>query len=250
MERRSFLKGIAVLGVCPLCAGGAVAAEGAHWSYEGHAGPEHWGELDKANAACSAGSQQSPLDISGATKAEIPAIVTEWKAGAATIVNNGHTIQVNMPAGSRLVRGDKAFDLLQFHFHAPSEHHVEGKSFAMEAHFVHKHAESGGLGVLGVFLVPGAANAAFAALAAAFPASEGEAPLAAADPAGLLPADLGYWTYAGSLTTPPCSEVVEWMVAKAPVEVAEADIEKFTALYAMNARPVLPANRRFILSSG
>jgi carbonic anhydrase len=248
MERRNFVKGLVALGVCPLCASVA-AAEGAHWAYEGEAGPDHWGALGEENAACSVGSQQSPLDIMGATRAELPQLAIAWQKGG-TIVNNGHTIQVNTAPGSTLTRGDKVYDLVQFHFHAPSEHMIEGQSFPMEAHFVHKHAETGGLGVLGVFLSPGAANATFAAIAAAFPAEEGgEGAVGDLDPAGLLPATLGYWAYEGSLTTPPCSEIVDWMVAMLPMEVAAEDIARFTDLYPMNARPVLTANRRFILAS-
>jgi hypothetical protein len=109
----------------------------------------------------------------------------------------------------------------------------------------------GALGVLGVFLAPGAANASFAGLAAAFPTEAGQEVAADdVDPNGLLPASLGYWTYEGSLTTPPCTENVDWMVAMEPVEVGEADIERFTALYPMNARPIRSPNRRFILSLG
>lgn len=250
MERRSFLKGLAFLGACPVCAGTAVASEGAKWGYHGETGPAHWGALAEENAACSIGSRQSPLNITAAIRADIPGIVPDWKTGGGRIVNNGHTIQVSMPPGSKLIRGEKAYELLQFHFHAPSEHLVEGRRFPMEAHFVHKSTGTNNLGVLGVFLVPGAVNEAFASLAAAFPSEEsGEAPVDDVDPAGLLPATLDYWAYEGSLTTPPCSEIVDWMVAKEPLEVTAADIEKFTALYAMNSRPVLPANRRFILSS-
>jgi carbonic anhydrase len=250
MERRKFLAGLAVLGICPLCARHSVAAEGAHWSYGGKAGPDHWGSLSAANALCSAGSQQSPLDIAGAIKAEVPPISVDWKKEGGRIVNNGHTIQINMPAGSKLSRGDRAYELLQFHFHHPSEHLVEGRRWAMETHFVHQSADRKGLGVLGVFLASGAANPAFARLAAAFPAAAGkEAALDGVDPKGLLPASLAYWSYEGSLTTPPCSETVDWMMAMQPVEVAGADIAKFAALYPMNARPVLADNRRFILSS-
>ena len=249
MERRSFIKGLAFIGLCPLCARPSFAAEGAHWSYEGEHGPDHWGALGADNAACSVGSQQSPLDITGAVKAEIPAIALDWKKGTGEIVNNGHTIQVNMPAGSKLGRGDKSYDLLQFHFHTPSEHLVEGKSFPMEVHFVHKNAETGALGVLGVFMTPGAPNKVFAGLAAAFPAEEGANGPLEVDPNGLLPKTLGYWAYEGSLTTPPCSEIVDWMVARESIEVATTDIEKFTKLYKMNARPALAANRRFILNS-
>jgi carbonic anhydrase len=249
MERRDFIRGLALIALCPLCAKPGFAAEGAHWTYEGEHGPDHWGGLGPDNAACSVGSQQSPLDITGAVKADLPAIALDWKKGAGEIVNNGHTIQVNMPAGSTLGRGDRSYDLLQFHFHTPSEHLVDGKHTEMEVHFVHKNAATGALGVLGVFMTPGAANETFAALAAAFPAEEGAKAPAEVDPSGLLPKSLGYWTYEGSLTTPPCSEIVDWMVVQEPIEVAAGDIEKFTALFKMNARPALAANRRFILSS-
>ena len=252
MERRSFLRGLVLLGICPICANVASAAEGVHWTYEGEHGPDHWGSMDKANIACSAGSQQSPLDIVGTIKADIPAIKPDWKAGGAKIANNGHTIQINVAEGSKLARGDRTYDLLQYHFHSPSEHRVDGKAFPMEAHFVHKNAATGGLGVIGVFLTPGKTNASFAAVAAAFPDHESEGEeggLPDSDPAGMPPASLDYWYYEGSLTTPPCSETVDWMVVKAPLEVAEADIAKYTKLYSHNARPVLPSDRRFILSS-
>jgi carbonic anhydrase len=250
MDRRKFLAGLAGLAACPLCPRQGAAAEAAHWGYDGEAGPIHWGSLSPANAVCSAGSQQSPVDIAGAVKAEIPAIGVDWKKNGLRIVNNGHSIQVNVPAGSTLSRGDRAYGLLQFHFHHPSEHLVEGRRSAMEAHFVHQSVDRGTLGVLGVFLAAGAANPDFARLAATFPAVAGqEATLDGVDPTGLLPPSLAYWSYEGSLTTPPCSEIVDWMVARQPVEVAEADIARFAALYPMNARPVLADNRRFILSS-
>lgn len=249
MERREFIKRLALLAACPLCAKTAYAAEAEHWSYEGEAGPEHWGSLSKENSACSAGSQQSPLDIRGAIKADIPGLALNWKSGGA-ILNNGHTIQVKAAPGGTLRRGDKPYELVQYHFHAPSEHLVEGHRFPMEVHFVHKHAETGALGVLGVFFVPGAANATFASLAATFPQKTGEqTALPNVDPIGLLPTSLKYWAYEGSLTTPPCSEIVGWMIAQDPIEVDAADIDRFTALYSMNARPALVANRRYILSS-
>jgi carbonic anhydrase len=248
MERRDFLRGLVLLAACPLCVRTAYAAEGVHWGYEGEEGPEHWGTLSPENSACSAGSQQSPIDIRGAIKAEIPDLATEWRRGG-TILNNGHTIQVKA-AGGTLHRGDKTFDLVQYHFHAPSEHLVDGKNFPMEAHFVHKNAETGALGVLGVFFVPGAANPTFASLAAKFPQNAGEeTQLDSVDPKGLLPTSLKYWSYEGSLTTPPCSEIVDWMVAMEPIEVDPADIKKFTGLYSMNARPALSGNRRYVLTS-
>lgn len=250
MERRNFLRGMAAVALCPICTNAGFAAEGSHWTYEGAEGPDHWAEMGADNAACGVGTQQSPIDITGALKADLPAIAIDWKKGEGKVVNNGHTIQVNMPAGSTLTRGGRTYDLLQFHFHGPSEHLVEGKHFPMEVHFVHKEAATGNLGVLGVFMVPGAANATFAGLAAAFPAEAGkDVTQADLDIAGMLPGKLDYWTYEGSLTTPPCSEIVDWMVAMQPIEVAQADMDKFHALFKMNARPALPNNRRFILSS-
>ncbi|AYM84021.1 carbonic anhydrase [Agrobacterium tumefaciens] len=249
MERRRFLKGLALLAACPLCASTGYAAEGTHWSYKGEAGPGNWGGIDGQYAACSAGSQQSPLNITGAVKAEIPNLAIDWKKGG-QMVNNGHTIQINATPGGTLRRGEKTYELLQYHFHAPSEHLVEGQNFPMEVHFVHKNAETGALGVLGVFIKSGVANVAFAELAAAFPTqAHTESSVGNIDPTALLPANLSYWTYEGSLTTPPCSEIVDWMVAMKPIEVDEADIAKFTAIYSMNARPALTPNRRFILSS-
>ncbi|WP_163267912.1 carbonic anhydrase [Chelativorans alearense] len=249
MERRNFIKGFIALGACPVCAKAASAA-GNHWSYSGGEGPRHWAELDRKNFVCSGGTQQSPVDVSGTIEADLPPISIGWHKGGGVMVNNGHTIQINMPAGSTLGRGGRKYDLLQFHFHAPSEHHVEGRTFPMEAHFVHKDRDTGALGVLAVFLTPGAANTTFAGLAAAFPAQEGaEVSVDKIDPNGLLPTSLRYWTYEGSLTTPPCSENVDWMVAREPVEVTAADIERFTAIYPANARPIVSQNRRFILSS-
>ncbi|WP_394889823.1 carbonic anhydrase [Mesorhizobium sp. AaZ16] len=250
MQRRNFIKGFIALGACAICARAAFADEGVHWAYEGQDGPEHWGALDGANAACSAGSQQSPLNLTGAIKADIPQIGIDWKVGGGTVINNGHTIQINLPEGSTLTRGGKTYDLLQFHFHSPSEHLVEGKTFPLEVHFVHKNRESGALGVLGVFLTPGAKNETFASLAAVFPAQTGgKASVKDVEPNGLLPASLSYWSYEGSLTTPPCSEIVDWMVVREPLQVDASDIDKFTALYPMNARPVLAPNRRFILTA-
>ncbi|WP_353643284.1 carbonic anhydrase [Mesorhizobium sp. WSM2239] len=247
MHRRHLFKSFITLGACAICAQAARAA-GPHWEYEGPNGPESWAKLEESNFVCSAGTQQSPIDIARAVRADIPRIAIGWQKGGGRMVNNGHTIQVNMPEGSTLRRGDRVYEFLQFHFHAPSEHHVEGRLFPMEAHFVHKDTKSDALGVLGVFLTPGAANASFAELAAAFPSKAGEEiTVEDADPTGLLPTALGYWTYEGSLTTPPCTENVDWMLAMQPVEVAAADIKRFTSLYPMSARPIRSPNRRFIL---
>ncbi len=251
MNRRHALKALAGLALCPLCAPRAMAAEDAHhWSYEGDGGPAKWGDLDAADKVCSIGSQQSPIDIGATIKSRLPALGIHWANRADTIVNNGHTIQLNFAEGSTLRLGDTTYKLLQLHFHRPSEHLIRGKNFPMEAHFVHR-AESGALAVIGVLMATGRPNAAFSRIVLTMPATEG--PAVKADPRinphGLLPARLGYYRYSGSLTTPPCSEIVEWLVLTAPIQVAAADVAAFARLYPMNARPVQQDNRRYVLQS-
>lgn len=245
---RRIIGGLALLAFSVI---GAQAAETIHphWSYEGATGPTAWGDLDPASKACATGTQQSPINLTGAVQARVDALKINWQAGADTIVNNGHTIQVNFAPGSKLTLGNTSFDLVQVHFHHSSEHQIAGKRYEMEAHFVHRNDK--GLAVLGVMLTPGRANPAFAKIVATMPSQEGPAVKtdAALDLRKLLPARRGYYRYEGSLTTPPCSEVVDWLVMAEPVTVAESDIAAFTKLYPMNARPVQNDNRRFVLRS-
>ena len=250
MNRRHALMALAGLALCPLCASAGFAAEGAHWSYEGATGPDHWGNLDAASKACGTGSQQSPIDIAHAIKAQLAPLKIDWRNGAATIVNNGHTIQLNVAAGSTLKVGQDSFALLQFHFHHPSEHTIAGKHYPMEAHFVHRNA-AGTLAVVGVLMTAGKANATFGKIAAAMPAHHGEPVKAPAgiDPNKLLPGKRDYYRYEGSLTTPPCSEVVNWLLLREPLQVAQKDIDAFAKLFPMNARPVQKMDRRFLLMS-
>ncbi len=180
--------------------------ESAHWGYTGEEGPDHWGKLSTDDMACSAGSQQSPVDLTGAIGADLPKIEIDWASGPATVVNNGHTIQINVADDSMLRHGADSYTLLQFHFHAPSEHLVDGKAFPMEAHFVHKNVATGGLGVM---IQPGGSNDSFAMLAAKFPGKPNAEAKLDVDPSTLLPGALDYWAYAGSLTPPPFSEVVD-----------------------------------------
>jgi carbonic anhydrase len=250
MNRRHALKALAGLALCPICASAGFAAEGAHWSYEGATGPGHWGEIDTASKVCSAGSQQSPIDITTSIKAQLPPLNFAWAKNADAIVNNGHTIQLNFEQGSTLMVGKNSYALLQFHFHHPSEHLIGGKSFPMEVHFVHRNF-AGNLAVVGALMTAGRPNAAFGKIVATMPTHEG-APVkvdSGIDPNKLLPGQRGYYRYAGSLTTPPCSEVVEWILLREPIQVAKADIDAFAKLYPMNARPAQKDNRRFVLTS-
>jgi len=231
----------------------AVHAEGhpRHWNYEhGEEGPVHWAELDPAFESCAKGGNQSPIDIRNAVKEDLPALQFNYSTAAPTIVNNGHTIQINLPAGQTLTVGDKSYELLQFHFHTPSEEALNGKRTAMVGHFVHKSA-AGELGVIGVLIQAGKSNAAFEPVFAHLP-RKGEKITVdglTLDLAAMLPEDKGYYSFAGSLTTPPCSEGVNWMVLKNPIKLGADQIKAFRRIFNANARPIQPLNGRVIKES-
>lgn len=224
----------------------AVAGSGGHWGYEGHEGPAHWGELSHKYAACKSGKQQSPIDIHGASKTALKDIQFHYQTSGLKIINNGHTVQVNVGKGSwASIRGQR-YELLQFHFHGPSEHTVNGKPAPMEMHLVHKDA-NGGLGVVGVMLTEGKANSVIGKLWSNLPATIGKEHSVASvkvNAASLLPAGKSYYHYSGSLTTPPCSEGVNWNVMTGTIEVSRAQIDRFNGLFHGNARPVQPLNGR------
>ncbi|MFZ6875727.1 carbonic anhydrase [Undibacterium sp. Di27W] len=219
----------------------------AHWGYEGKGGPANWSELDAANQACKISKEQSPINIvsKDAKKADLPALDFGYKGGSAEVINNGHTVQVNLPAGSTLKVGSDEAALLQFHFHTPSEEKINGANFPLVAHFVHKSAD-GKLFVVAVLFKTGKENAALAPVFSALPAEGKPNPLASFDPAAVLPTDRAYYRFMGSLTTPPCSDGVRWQVLKQPVELSKAQLAAFNKLYKMNARPVQPLNGRVV----
>ncbi len=219
-----------------------------HWGYEGDTGADRWGALDPSFAVCDTGVEQSPVDLTGAAPADADAggLDIRWQATEAEVVDNGHTIQVNVAEGSSIVLEGRTFSLVQFHFHLPSEHTAEGAASPMEVHFVHA-AEEGDLAVIGVFMEAGDADATIQSLWEAIPGSDASpAAVGALDPGTLLPEGRGYFRYQGSLTTPPCSEVVSWVVMTASISVSQAQVDAFAALYPMNARPVQPLNGREI----
>ena len=212
-----------------------------HWGYEGAGDPQHWGDLKMEFATCKTGQSQSPINIQvdKVARADLPAIGFRYQAVPLAILNNGHTIQVNYPAGSSVKVGDESYELPQFHFHTPSEHTVDGKPFAMVAHLVHKTA-NGGLGVVGVLMKEGASNPVIESLWKVMPRQAGgEVQVAdvTVDASELLPQDHSYYNYSGSLTTPPCSESVNWMVLKNPVEVSGGQVLALAELFKNNARP-------------
>ena len=221
-------------------------ASGTHWGYTGHAGPEHWGELDPAYALCAGGKNQSPVDIVNSVEAELPPLDIAYTGQGNEILNNGHTVQINFPAGSALMVSGHRFELKQVHFHTPSENHIDGHDFALEAHFVHADGD-GNLAVLAVMFEEGAENPALAKLWSEMPmkADERHDLKAAFDPAELLPADHDYYRFNGSLTTPPCSEGVWWQVLKTPLTISKEQVEHFAhAVHGHNNRPIQMLNAR------
>jgi carbonic anhydrase len=225
------------------------AGDPPHWSYSGHGAPEHWGDLDPAFAACKSGKNQSPIDLKGFIEAELPPIGIAYETEASEILNNGHTIQVNVAPGSKITLDETAFELKQFHFHSPSENTIEGRPFDLEAHFVHADAE-GNLAVIGVMFKEGAANLTLAELWKEMPKQAGEkaALKSKADPNLLLPADRDYYRFNGSLTTPPCTEGVRWLVMKQPLTLSKGQVDAFLAvMHHENNRPVQPVHARPVL---
>ena len=222
-------------------------AHAVHWGYEGDNGPEHWGD---AFPVCGKGKKQSPLNIIGPFEKSKDTLSVDYKEGPLKMLNNGHTIQVNIEPGSTLTIGKESFDLLQFHFHRPSEEQVDGKNASMVAHFVHKSKE-GKLAVIGVMLNEGKDSAAIKTLWANLPPKEGEEFLPSKvtfNPASMLPKEMAFYNYEGSLTTPPCTEGVQFYILKTPVDISKQQLAKFP--FKLNARPVQSLNGRKIAAGG
>ena len=225
----------------------AKSAQNVHWGYEGDHGPEHWGDNF---ATCAAGKKQSPLNIVGPFEKAKDVVKAEYKEGPMKIINNGHTIQVNIEAGSGTLTVNKEqYELLQFHFHRPSEEQIDGKTLAMTVHFVHKSKE-GKLAVLGVLLNEGKENSTIKSLWANLPPKEGEEYVPAKmliNPSSLLPSDMSFYSYEGSLTTPPCTEGVNFFILKNNVDISKSQVAKFP--FKLNARPVQATNDRKIYAN-
>lgn len=239
---------ICILAILAL-SGCAHTKRDAHWGYSGHEGPEHWGELSEDYWACSAGKNQAPINLSGFIEAELEAIGVHYQVGGTEILNNGHTVQVNYASGSTITVGGHDFELKQFHFHTPSENHIKGNPFPMEAHFVHADKD-GNLAVIGVMFVEGSPNESLAKAWARMPEKAGDkhnlpSSIAAE---GILPTNMDYYRFNGSLTTPPCSEGVLWLVMKEPVTASKEQIKKFShVMHHPNNRPVQSVNARPVL---
>ena len=236
------------LGVSALCAQGHSSF---NWGYRGDIGPAYWGALDPAFSACADGSRQSPIELADALAVTQPGIVFDYRPLSAEILNNSFTIQVNVEPGNGIVVNAVRYEMLQFHFHRASEHTVAGARFPLETHLVHQ-SEDGALAVVGLLHREGTANEALAPIWASLPAEPADAvPVpGAVDLAALLPKRRTAWRYRGSLTTPPCTEGVSWVVMTEPTTMSAQQIAAFSAIYDGNYRPLQPRNGRVVTSDG
>jgi carbonic anhydrase len=235
------------IGVMFTCTNAWAITPGTHWDYSGEAGPQNWAKLTPEFHACS-GQNQSPVDLEGFVEAELKPLAIDYKAAASEVVNNGHTVQVAYEPGSTLTLDGTTFQLIQFHFHMPSENLINGQSYPLEGHLVHAD-ENGRLAVLAVMFKEGEQNAVLGSLWDTPPAAGAKQPVSPrVNIRDMLPADLDYYRFNGSLTTPPCSEGVRWLVLKQPIVASRAQIEALTnAVGHANNRPLQPINARVIL---
>jgi carbonic anhydrase len=219
-----------------------------HWSYVGPEGTAHWWMLSPSYMACEAGSHQSPINITMPRHAhKQERLVFHYRSASVRALDNGHTIQVNVPLGSELHLNGRAYRLGQFHFHEPSEHHVDGRTYPMEVHLVHQDTK-GHIVVIGVLVETGSPSQSFAELWTMFPAKEGElGPERMFNLRNLLPPSTHHFSYHGSLTTPPCTEGVQWIVLRDPIVMSAKQVAQFVAVIGHNARPVQPLHGRRVL---
>jgi carbonic anhydrase len=259
MKRRSLFKFLLLEAIALQCFP-TEKAEAHNWSYQGATGTDFWGDLAPEFQTCSSGQAQSPINIpintppnlegSGFTL-NVGNLDLNYQDTPLTIINNGHTIRVDYQPGSNLTLDGEVYELLQFHFHQPSEHLIGGKGAEMEAHFVHRHQTTGDLVVLAVLMREGAINQAIDSIWQQIPFSARPTTQISdltINALQLLPENSRqYYRYQGSLTTPPCSEIVTWLVLKQPVSVAKSQLTRFFVVIGNNARPVQALNRRSLL---
>ena len=230
------------------CAGMLAASEGTHWDYDGQEGPKHWGTLAEKYFMCAEGHNQSPINLVADLPADLPELVFEYNnLGDLVEENTGHAIQENVKPGNSVIMLGKKFELKQFHFHSPSEHTVNGKTFPMEVHLVHQNDESEYF-VVGLLFKTGNRNKIIDQLPS-FKKSRGEDPRSnQIDYNELVTERKDYFLYNGSLTTPPCTEGVLWIVMKQPIIVSPDQIQHYRDLLGFdNNRPVQPHNSRIVL---
>ncbi|OYO30777.1 carbonic anhydrase [Janthinobacterium sp. PC23-8] len=225
-------------------------ARGTHWSYEGDSGPANWSKINVDWGKCGSGNRQSPIDIRDGMKVELEQISFDYHPSSFNVIDNGHTVQVGVGSGNYLTVQNRMFELQQFHFHRPSEDRINGKTYEMVVHLVHRDAE-GKLAILALMLERGTPQATIQTVWNNLPLEKFDtmSPSILLDPMEMVPARRDYYTYMGSMTEPPCSENVLWLVMKQPVQASAAQMALFSRLYPLNARPVQATNGRIIKES-
>jgi len=241
----------------PIAQAAAAHAHGhnkAHWGYTGMEAPQYWHQLSEEFALCGSGKNQSPIDLRDASAIGtqgLPDLDIRYRDVPLKVINNGHTVQVNYPLGSYIKIGGKRYELLQYHFHTPSEHQKEGFNYPMEVHLVHSDG-NGNLAVIGVLFQEGQHNRYLDILLKRLPKEVGKQEIDTKyglNPVHFIPNNTDFYKYSGSLTTPPCSEGVYWMVFKEPIEASVLQIQKMNEMMGENARPVNPLHSRALLKS-
>ena len=217
------------------------------WGYSGDVGPDRWAELSPEFAACR-GKSQSPVDVRGAVGADLEPLEIRYPGSTTGIVHTGGAVQVDAGPGSSIRIQGRTFELVQFHMHVPAEHTIEGRAFALETHFVHV-GEDEQLTVVAVLFREGESNPGLRRIGEAAPRAEGERARleVKVEELGLLPESRAYYRYMGSLTAPPCTEGVIWLILDEPLTASREDVDRFVRAVGRNARPVQPLNGRLIL---
>lgn len=228
----------------------AAPKHGTVWSYEGETGPANWSKINVDWAKCGTGKRQSPIDLRDGIKVNLEQISFDYHPSSFSEVNNGHTIQVTVGGGNFITVGNTVYELQEFHFHRPSEEKINGKGTEMVMHLVHRSAE-GKVAIIAVLLERGQPHRLMQTIWDNLPLEKQEvvSPSIVIDPTDALPERREYFTYMGSLTEPPCTEGVLWMVFKQPMQASPAQMALFSRLYPLNARPVQPTSGRMIKES-
>ncbi len=222
----------------------------AAWGYEGSTGPSEWAGLDPAYAGC-AGKAQSPINLDRGEASTPPRLGVSYEPSAVSVENNGRSIEVAYPPGSSIELGDTEYELVQFHFHAPSEHVLSGKRYPIEFHLVHR-TDDEGIAVLGVLGAVGKPNPLLTSLRESLPKKEGQKlrpgeKVNALDLLPPTPESSRRWSYEGSLTTPPCTEGIRWTVFDLPIELSEPQLAELTSIYSGTNRPLQPLGSRKLI---
>jgi carbonic anhydrase len=227
-----------------------VFAQSNTWAYDGDTGPANWGKINASWTKCGTGNRQSPIDLRDGMKVDLEQIAFDYRSSGFNVIDNGHTIQVGVGLGNYITVQNRTYELQQFHFHRPSEEKINGRGTEMVVHLVHKDGE-GNVAIIAVLLERGAPNGMIQTVWNNLPLEKNQAvtPVVALDVNDILPKKRDYFTFMGSLSEPPCTEGVLWLVMKQPMPASPAQMALFSRLYPLNARPIQPGGGRVVKES-